>query len=92
MVVSEMGEQWSPHTAPAKQADIPIISRGSVAPNISVTMGIRIPKVPFKLLSSSALRIDIDGSAVIIIQTQGHMTVLQGRTVMPELVKEISSF
>ena len=24
MVVSEMGEQWSPHTAPAQQAEIPM--------------------------------------------------------------------
>ena len=24
MVVSEIGEQWSPHTAPARQADMPI--------------------------------------------------------------------
>ena len=23
MVVSEMGEQWSPHTAPAQQAEMP---------------------------------------------------------------------
>ena len=26
MVVSEMGEQWSPHTAPAQQAEMPMMS------------------------------------------------------------------
>ena len=26
MVVSEMGEQWSPHTAPAQQAEIPMMN------------------------------------------------------------------
>ena len=47
MVVSEMGEQWSPHTAPAMQAemhdDAPVgLSMGKTF----CTMGIRMPKVP----------------------------------------------
>ena len=46
MVVSEMGEQWSPQTAPAIQAEIAIIIRGLLASNTLRTMGIRIPKVP----------------------------------------------
>ena len=46
MVVSEMGEQWSPQTAPARQADTPTNSRGLVSGKILVTMGIRMPKVP----------------------------------------------
>ena len=46
MVVSEMGEMWSPQTAPARHAEMPIIrSSGSLA-NTGSTMGIRIPKVP----------------------------------------------
>ena len=46
MVVSEMGEQWSPQTAPARHAEMPIISRGSPTLKMGRTMGIRIPKVP----------------------------------------------
>ena len=46
MVVSEMGEQWSPQTAPARHADIPMISNSEPAGKIAVTMGIRIPNVP----------------------------------------------
>ena len=47
IVVSEMGEQWSPQTAPAMQAEMEIIiSCGSVFWNTATTIGIRIPKVP----------------------------------------------
>ena len=46
MVVSEMGEQWSPQTAPAMQADTHTTPRGSVSGNTPRVMGIRIPKVP----------------------------------------------
>ena len=46
MVVSEIGEQWSPHTAPARQADTPIIISWLVGGNTAVTIGINIPKVP----------------------------------------------
>ena len=46
MVVSEIGEQWSPQTAPARQAETPIIRSSLVGAKILVTIGIRIPKVP----------------------------------------------
>ena len=47
IVVSDMGEQWSPHTAPAIQAEMEIIiSWGLEFINTFTTMGIRIPKVP----------------------------------------------
>ena len=47
IVVSEIGEQWSPQTAPAMQAEMAIVIRvGLVAWNASTTIGIRIPKVP----------------------------------------------
>ena len=47
MVVSEMGEQWSPHTAPAIQAEMEItIKVGLVLANTLTTIGIRMPKVP----------------------------------------------
>ena len=46
IVVSEIGEQWSPQTAPARQAETPIIKSGLVGSNIAVTIGIRIPNVP----------------------------------------------
>lgn len=46
MVVSEMGEQWSPHTAPAMQAETHMTPMGSVMGNTSSVMGISMPKVP----------------------------------------------
>ena len=46
IVVSEMGEQWSPQTAPARQADIPMKRRLLSAGNTATTMGMRIPNVP----------------------------------------------
>ena len=50
MVVSEMGEQWSPHTAPAMQAEMEMIIIVSFCPwNTATTMGIRIPKVPHEV-------------------------------------------
>jgi hypothetical protein len=42
MVVSEMGEQWSPQTAPAQQAEMPMIISLLSAGKMAVTMGIRI--------------------------------------------------
>ena len=46
MVVSEIGEQWSPQTEPARQADIAITPVTLPTGNIFVTMGMRIPNVP----------------------------------------------
>ena len=46
MVVSEMGEQWSPQTAPAMQAEIQTTDRGLSMGKTLWTMGISIPKVP----------------------------------------------
>ena len=47
MVVSEIGEQWSPQTAPARHADIPIIDSVPLpAGKIARTIGMSIPKVP----------------------------------------------
>ena len=47
IVVSEIGEQWSPHTAPAIHAEIEMImSVWFVFWNTATTIGIRIPKVP----------------------------------------------
>ena len=46
MVVSEIGEQWSPQTAPARQADIQTVPKALDTGNIASTIGIRIPKVP----------------------------------------------
>ena len=47
IVVSEIGEQWSPQTAPAIQAEIEIIiSSGFVSWNTATTIGIKIPNVP----------------------------------------------
>ena len=47
MVVSDMGEQWSPQTAPAMQADMErIIMLVSTSWKMATTIGIKIPKVP----------------------------------------------
>lgn len=47
IVVSEIGEQWSPQTAPAIQAEIEMIIIVSFVPwNTATTIGIRIPNVP----------------------------------------------
>ena len=46
MVVSEMGEQWSPQTAPAMQALTHTTPSGSVSGNTPRVMGISMPKVP----------------------------------------------
>ena len=46
MVVSDIGDRWSPHTAPERVADIPMKNIGSVTSNIDTTIGIKIPKVP----------------------------------------------
>lgn len=47
IVVSEIGEMWSPHTAPAKTADTEItIMFWSVEANMSITIGTRIANVP----------------------------------------------
>jgi len=51
MVVSEMGEQWSPHTAPAMQAEMEIIiSCGSTSWKHDTTMGMSMPNVPHESL------------------------------------------
>ena len=45
-VVSEMGEQWSPHTAPARQAEMPMVSSVGWSAKMGSTMGMRMPNVP----------------------------------------------
>ena len=46
MVVSEMGEQWSPQTAPAQQAEMTMMRSGLSVGKTAVTTGIRMPNVP----------------------------------------------
>ena len=48
IVVSEIGEQWSPQTAPAMQADTQMMESGLPfsSGNAFRQIGIRIPKVP----------------------------------------------
>ena len=45
IVVSEIGEQWSPQTAPARQAETDTISSSGSSPT-ATTIGRRMPKVP----------------------------------------------
>ena len=56
IVVSEIGEQWSPHTAPARQAEIPTKNSELVSGKIADTIGIRIPKVPHEVPVAKATR------------------------------------
>ena len=50
MVVSDIGEQWSPHTAPAMHADIEmIIIVWFVPEKMFTTIGMSIPKVPHEV-------------------------------------------
>lgn len=46
IVVSDIGEQWSPHTDPARQADIEITSISDSSGKTAHTIGIRILNVP----------------------------------------------
>ena len=43
MVVSEMGEMWSPQTAPAMQAEMEMTRNGAAAGNTATQMGMRMP-------------------------------------------------
>ena len=56
MVVSEMGEQWSPHTEPARQADIQTIPILLPTGKILRTIGMRIPKVPHEVPVAKAIK------------------------------------
>ena len=55
MVVSEMGEQWSPQTAPARQADMLMTPMVLPTGKMLSTMGIRIPKVPQEVPVANAM-------------------------------------
>ncbi len=58
IVVSEMGEQWSPQTAPAMQAEIAMIISvlSMFPPKTATTMGIRTPNVPHDVPVAKARR------------------------------------
>ena len=50
MVVSDIGEQWSPHTAPAMHAEIDIIIIVWFVPEkMFTTIGMSMPKVPHEV-------------------------------------------
>lgn len=50
IVVSDIGEQWSPHTAPAMHAEIEmIIIVWFVPEKMFTTIGMSIPKVPHEV-------------------------------------------
>ena len=57
MVVSEIGEIWSPQTAPASTAaTATIIMLGSVSLNILTTMGTRMANVPQLVPEENAMK------------------------------------
>ncbi len=43
MVVSEIGDIWSPHTAPERIAATFIVISGLASPKIAITIGTNIP-------------------------------------------------
>ena len=43
---ASLGEIWSPQTAPAMQAEMEMMRKGSAPGNTAIQIGIRIPKVP----------------------------------------------
>lgn len=49
MVVSEIGEIWSPHTAPAIQAEMEMMRSGSSVGNTAMQIGMRMPNVPHEV-------------------------------------------
>ena len=49
MVVSEIGEIWSPHTAPAIQAEMEMIRNGAPTGNTATHIGIKMPNVPHEV-------------------------------------------
>ena len=46
MVVSDIGEMWSPQTAPAIHADMEMMRSGAAAGNTAMHIGMSIPNVP----------------------------------------------
>ena len=57
IVVSEIGEQWSPQTAPAIHAEIAITEIGLLPyGNTARTSGLRIPNVPQDVPVAKAIR------------------------------------
>ena len=46
IVVSDIGDTWSPHTAPAIHADMDMMRSGAAAGNTAMHIGIRMPNVP----------------------------------------------
>ena len=49
MVVSEMGDTWSPHTAPAIHAEMEMMRNGAAGGNTAIHIGIKMPKVPHEV-------------------------------------------
>ena len=54
MVVSEIGEMWSPHTAPDKIAATDTAIIGLASPKIARAIGIKIPNVPHEVPVANA--------------------------------------
>ena len=97
IVVSEIGEQWSPHTAPARQEAIEITI---ICPsgNTPITIGIRMLKVPQDVpvakASSAATRKMIIGRKPCIAFAEpatrsATKTFAPSRFVMPDKVHAI---
>ena len=46
MVVSDIGDTWSPQTAPAMQAEMEMMRSGAAAGNTAMQIGMSMPNVP----------------------------------------------
>ena len=66
IVVSDIGEQWSPHTAPAKQDEIDIISISLSIGSIGTIIGKSTPNVP------QEVPVENESPKAIINITQGR--------------------
>ena len=58
MVVSEIGDTWSPQTAPAMHAEMEMMRSGAVAGNTAMQIGMSMPNVPQEVPVAKASNAD----------------------------------
>ena len=68
MVVTEIGDTWSPQTAPAMHAEMEMMRSGAVAGNTTMQIGMSMPNVPQEVpvakASNAATMKTIAGSSI----------------------------
>lgn len=58
MVVSDIGDIWSPQTAPAMHAEMEMMRSGAVAGNTAMQIGMSMPNVPQEVPVAKASNAD----------------------------------